>query len=93
MPAYSLAAQHARKHIVKKFDFTSRAAGLTAVTGQTVKGLRKDMSVLVWAPALNADLYVLSCKVTAADTVDLVFYNSTGGGIDPGNIDYHFLAL
>ena len=51
------------------------------------------MSVLVWAPALNADLYVLSCKVTAADTVDLVFYNSTGGGIDPGNIDYHFLAL
>jgi len=58
----------------------------------TVTGLDTNDVIAVNPPALTSGLYLLSYRVSAADTVSLVFYNSTGGAIDEASGTYNIVA-
>lgn len=60
------------------------AVGATSYSTQTftVSGLNTQDVITVNPPALTAGLYLISSRVSAADTVSLTFYNSTGGSIN-----------
>ena len=63
-------------------DLASIAGTTYSVQTFTVVGLDVDDIIVVNPPALTAGLYLISCRVSAADTLSLVLYNSTGGAID-----------
>lgn len=54
----------------------------------TVEGLTTTDIITVNPPALTSGLYLVSYRVSATDTLSLVFYNSTGAPIDAGAGDY-----
>jgi len=58
----------------------------------TVEGLDINDTITVNPPALTSGLYLVSYRVSAADTLSLTFYNSTGGAIDEGAGTYMIMA-
>lgn len=70
--------------------------GTTTITGVetadlTIDGIDINDIVQVNPPALPAGLLLTHYRVSAADTVTLTFYNTTGGGLDAAGT-YHLVA-
>ena len=59
----------------------------------TVTGVTTNDAVIVNPPVLTAGLYYISARVSGADTIELLFYNDTGGAIDEGSASYTFIAI
>ena len=74
-------------------DLASIAATSYSAQTFTVTGLTTNDSITVNPPALTAGLYFISARVSAADTVELTFYNSTGGAIDEASATYYIVAI
>lgn len=58
----------------------------------TVSGLDTDDIIVVNPPSLTSGLYLVSARVSAADTLSLVLYNSTGAPIDEGAGTFKIMA-
>lgn len=60
------------------------SVALTSVSTQTftVTGLSTSDTVVVNPPSLTAGLLVTNCFVSAANTLSITFYNTTGSAID-----------
>lgn len=58
----------------------------------TVTGLDTNDVITVNPPALIAGLYLISYRVSAANTLSLVFYNSTGAPINENTGTYKIMA-
>ena len=58
----------------------------------TVTGLDTNDIITVNPPALTSGLYLLSYRVSAADTLSLTLYNSTGSPIDEAAGTYKIMA-
>lgn len=74
-------------------DPSSVAANTVARQTFTVTGLLTTDIVVVNPPALDAGLEILNCRVTATDTLQITFWNSTGSPIDAAEQDYLILAI
>ena|SRR3990172_2215780 len=59
----------------------------------TIEGLDINDIITVNPPALTAGLYLLSYRVSAANTVSLTFYNSTGSDIDEVSAVYKIVSI
>ena len=59
----------------------------------TVEGLNINDIITVNPPVLTAGLYLISYRVSAANTLSLTFYNSTGGGIDEASAVYKIVSI
>lgn len=58
----------------------------------TVNGITVNDIIAVNAPPLTVGLDVVGSRVFAANTIELVFWNSTGAAIAPGTGNYLILA-
>ena len=76
-------------------DLDIASVGATTYSAQTfsVVGLKTTQAVVVTPPALTAGLYLISSRVSADDTLYLVFYNSTGSPINEGSAEYKIVAI
>lgn len=59
----------------------------------TVGGLSTNDVVFVNAPALTAGLYLISYRVSAADTLSLTLYNSTAGSINEAAATFKVVSI
>lgn len=59
----------------------------------TVTGLTTDMLPNVVGPNLEAGIYVLGAKITAANTLKFLLYNSTVGAVDPASQTFFVRCL
>jgi hypothetical protein len=59
----------------------------------TVKGLRPGMVPVVHAPSLEAGVILASPRITAKDTLELSFFNTTAGAINPAAQSFEILGL
>jgi hypothetical protein len=77
------------------YDPASVAANTTAdnSTTITVPGARVGDLVIAFKPTTEAGLAVVDARVSAANTVQVVFGNFTGGGIDEGAETWTFLII
>jgi len=64
------------------FNPASIAANTVSRQTVTVTGITTNDIITVNPPALTSGLELLGYRVSAADTVTLTFWNSTGGAID-----------
>ena len=69
--------------------------GATTYSKQTfsVPGLTTMDIITVNPPSLTSGLYMLPARVSAADTLELNFYNSTAGAINESASTYLILAV
>ena len=74
-------------------DLGSIAATSYDTASVTMAGVTTNDGIIVNPPALTAGLYFISARVSAADTIELLFYNSTGGAIDEAAANYIFIAI
>ncbi len=58
----------------------------------TVSGLTVNDIITVNSPALTVGLDLIGFRVSATDTLELLFWNSTGGAIDAGAGNYLIVA-
>ena len=58
----------------------------------TVTGLTTEDVIIVNPPALTSGLYLISYYVSAADTLSMTFYNSTGGAINEAAATYKIMT-
>jgi hypothetical protein len=73
-------------------DLASIDATTYSTQAFTVTGLDVDDIITVNPPALTSGLYLLSYRVSAADTLSMTFYNSTGGAINEAAGTYNIFA-
>jgi hypothetical protein len=66
------------------FDPSSVAANTKVRQTFIVVGLTTNDIITVNPPALTAGLDLIGARVSATDTIELVFWNSTGAAIDEG---------
>lgn len=66
-------------------DVAAVAANTMAEQTFTITGLDTTQAVEVTAPALTSGLFYISARISAANTLAIVFNNTTGGGITEGN--------
>lgn len=59
----------------------------------TVNGMSTADFISVNPPSLIAGLEILNCRVTASNTLQITFWNSTGAPIDAGSQTYQILAV
>ena len=74
-------------------DPASVAANTVVRQTFTVNGITTDDIISVNPPALPAGLEILNCRVTANNTLQITFWNSTGAPIDAGSQTYQILAV
>jgi hypothetical protein len=76
------------------FDPASIAANTTVEQTTTITGLKVDDIVLrVIKPSHTAGVAVNDGRVTAIDTLGIVFLNVTGGAINPSSEDYTVIYI
>lgn len=73
-------------------DLASIGATTYSTQTFTVTGLVPNDVITVNPPSLTAGLYLVSYRVSAADTLSLVVYNSTGGAINEGAATFIIMA-
>ncbi len=71
----------------------SVAANTVARQTFTVAGLTTTDVITVNPPSLTTGLNLIGFRVSAADTVELTFWNSTGSPIDPASEAYLIVAI
>jgi hypothetical protein len=74
------------------FDLASIPAGTYSTQTFSVIGLDMDDAITVVPPALTSGVYLISSRVSAADIISLVFYNSTGSPVDETAATYKIMA-
>lgn len=74
-------------------DLASIGATSYSTQSFTVTGLSTNDVVLVNTPALTAGLYLISYRVSAADTLSLTLYNSTAGSIDEAAAVFKIVSI
>ena len=72
---------------------TSIAANTVARQSFTVTGLTVQDGLIVNPPSLTAGLEILNWRVTATNTIQIAFWNSTGAPIDEPAALYTILAV
>jgi hypothetical protein len=81
------------QYLESDLDPTSVAANTVERQTFTVTGLTTGDVVTVNPPALPAGLEILNARVTATDTLQITFWNSTGAPIDATSQTYTILAV
>lgn len=81
------------QYLEPTLDPTSVAANAVVRQTFTVSGLTTQDAVIVNPPALPAGLELLSSRVTTTNTLQIVFWNTTGAPIDTGAQTYLILAV
>ncbi len=66
-------------------DVAVVAANTMAEQTFTITGLNTTQAVEVSPPALTSGLFYISARISAANTLAIVFNNTTGSGITEGN--------
>mgnify|MGYP001570251264 CR=1 FL=1 len=84
---------HSIQVLSPALDPASVAANTVVRQTFTVSGLTVEDVINVNPPALTAGLEILNCRVTATDTIQITFWNSTGAPIDAGSQTYLILAV
>ena len=67
---------------------SSVSAGATSKQTFTVTGLTVNDIVTVNPPTTNTSIIISLPRVSAADTLELVFYNNSGGALTPNAGNY-----
>jgi hypothetical protein len=73
-------------------DVPNIAAGATATVTITVNGITTEDIIYVNQPNLSG-IALVTYRVTAANTVDLFFWNPTGGAINPASATFKLVAI
>lgn len=73
-------------------DLASINATMYSTQTFTVTGLDTNDIITVNPPALTSGLYLVSYRVSAADTLNLIMYNSTGAPINEGAVTFKIMA-
>ncbi len=77
-------------------DVTLNPASIDAATVSsetfTVAGLATDMVVTVNAPNIEAGLFVIHANVSAANTLKLAIWNTTGAPVNPASQVFKVIA-
>jgi hypothetical protein len=68
-------------------------ANTTSAQTFSVPGLSVHDIVIVNKPSHTAGLGIVNARVSAADTLELTFMNTTGAGIDPGSETYTIVSI
>lgn len=92
MATLSTANHHISKRVVS-LDVPSIAASTVSAETFTVTGLRTDTQVVVTKPTSDTGLVLLDSRVSAADTLELTFWNTTGAAIDPAAQNFYVVEL
>jgi hypothetical protein len=74
-------------------DVASVAADTLVEQTFTVNGLTTDMVPIVIKQTDDAGLALLHARVSAADTLALLFYNHSGGAVDPAAQNFKVIVL
>lgn len=81
---------------ITTFSESLNPASINAASYSTqtfaVTGLDTNDIITVNPPTLTSGLYLISYRVSAADTLSLTYYNSTGAPIDEGAGTYKIMA-
>lgn len=83
----------ATQYLEATIDPASVAANTVVRQTFTVTGLTVQDAVAVNPPTLPAGLEILNARVTATDTLQVTFWNTTGAPIDAGSQTYTILAV
>lgn len=59
----------------------------------TVNGIKENDGIIVQPPTLTAGLYYISARSNGANSIQILFYNSTGGAINETSADYQVFAI
>ena len=92
MATVSTANHHILKRVVS-LDVPSIGANTVSAETFTVSGLRTDTIVLVKKQTSNSGLVLLDSRISAADTLELTFWNTTGAPINPAAQNFFVVAL
>jgi len=85
---------HDIRNVSVAFNPVSIAANTTVEQTVTVNGLKVDDLILrVIKPSHTAGIAVSDGRVTAANTLGVVFINASGGAIDPPEEDYTVIYI
>ncbi len=75
-------------------DVTSVSANTTSEQSVTVPGVATNDLVFAFKPSHTTGLmHNPACRVSAKDTVNITFMNTTAGAINPASETYTFLVL
>lgn len=74
-------------------DIGSVAANTSEAETATVPGVKLGDFVMVSKPSIEAGLIFGTCRVTAADTVEITVQNTTAGAIDETSETLSFLVV
>lgn len=75
-------------------DVASVNANTVSRQSFTVDGIDASDSIFINSPSLDAGLEMLAgYRVTADDTIEIPFWNSTGGAINPGVATFRIWAF
>jgi hypothetical protein len=74
-------------------DVPSISAATTAEVSVTIPGVRTTDTVIAEKPSLSAGLLVGSCRVSAANTVQMQVANVTASPINPAAETYRFVII
>jgi hypothetical protein len=75
-------------------DASSVPAGNVQRETFTVNGLKSGLGpVVVNKPTFEAGIEVVAARVSAANTLELTFWNYSGGAVNPASQDYDVVQL
>ena len=74
-------------------DVPAIAANTASAETFAVPGLKTEHFVLVKKQTSNAGLILADSRVSATDTLELTFWNTTGSEINPAAQDFYVVAL
>lgn len=75
-------------------DVASVGANSVSRQSFTVEGIAAADSIFINSPSLNVGLEMLAgYRVTAANTIEIPFWNSTGGAINPSAATFKIWAF
>ena len=92
MASFSTANAHIVKRVVS-LDVPSIGANTVSAETFTVAGLRTDMFPLVVKPTADAGLVPLAARVSASNTLEIIFWNATGSAINAAAQDFYLVCL
>ena len=71
----------------------SVTANSVATETFTITGIRTDVMYRVDALSLDAGLFILGCFPTAANTLQINFFNPTGSDINPASQSFRIIGF
>ncbi len=69
------------------------AANSVATETFTITGIRTDTMYYVDALSLDAGLFIIGCIPTAANTLQINFFNPTGSDINPASQSFRIVGF